>query len=290
VNAQASSADAPVADKRLPVAHRLWSIGNALLLLVVLWQSGGSVLLVLLLIVSDHDPSELWQDHVPWWWAAGALVGLAVAALASRAGGRLVPWLPVAVLCGALVGGTVPIWSFGGLQGVIGYGPPLALAVSAWGRARSARPYDPALSRRGRVAAGCILTAAVLGAVTVVAVLAVRLSQPTPLYEAMRMDPMSATSLPGLELQTDDSRDADEAFFPTPPQIARVWRITDGSSRDAKLSELRRLAEQSGWASSSVGPPCSYRKLVGDYGLCLSISPGIEGGDSVAIEIIESPG
>ncbi|WP_181312253.1 hypothetical protein [Nocardioides campestrisoli] len=260
------------------LVRREWAGLNVALLLGVLWLGGLHVGLILLL-GTDHSQAYV-VEELPL-WGAGALAGMLVALLASRYDRRYLPWVVPAALVGLM---SAPTTTFPADHPLIfALGPLLSLSVvlNAW----TERACAPAPIPRGHLwggGAATALTMLLVGAATAYVVVA---SRPTPAYEAMRADPVATTRLPGMELVADHSKDSTTTLaFPSPAEVSRLWRITDGSASRAKLEQLEDLAPRHGWTAGAGGSWCAWQKTVAGSPLCLSIGHGFEPGQ-VRVEI-----
>lgn len=256
---------------------RLWSALNLLALLAVLYVAVG---LALFLVLLGGDHSDAPAEYLLPRFAVGAAAGLAVALGAGWYDRRYLPWTAGLVLAGAISATLVaPYWLV-----------PGALAVSVVLRARAGRGHDPVPSgRRQRLTALVVTPLAIvlLGLPTAFVVVQTR---PTPLYEAMRSDPMATGELPGLELEHDHSTDATTPLgIDSPAQVELSWAIADGTGRPEKLAELERLAQTSGWRRGPDPVFCGWQKTADGQDLCLVIRPGVVEGE-VVVEITEDIG
>ena len=112
----------------------------------------------------------------------------------------------------------------------------------------------------------------------------------TPLYDAMRSDPMASGELPGMVIEHDRSSDRSEPLgIPSPATIDRSWAITDGTPEPEKLAELARLAQSSGWRRGPDPVFCGWQKIVEGQDLCLVIR-GEVGDGVVRVQISEDSG
>lgn len=121
-------------------------------------------------------------------------------------------------------------------------------------------------------------------------ILVVVQSRPTPLYDAMRSDPMASEELPGMEIEYDRSSDRAEPMgIASPAKVDRSWLITDGTTEPEKVAELEQLARDSGWRRGPEPLFCGWRKTVDGQHLCLVIRPEV-GDGVVLVEISEDLG
>ncbi|WP_243058392.1 hypothetical protein [Nocardioides sp. SR21] len=134
---------------------------------------------------------------------------------------------------------------------------------------------------------GVVAVLVVTGAAAAFAVLR---SEPSPLYDAMRSDPMASEELPGMEIEYDRSSDRTEPLgIPSPATVDRSWTITDGTTEPEKLAELAHLAQTSGWRRGPDPVFCGWQKSVDGQDLCLVIRSGV-GEGVVLVEISEDIG
>lgn len=256
---------------------RLWSALNLLALLAALYCAGGLVLVSVLLGGNHEDaPTEYLLPQI----ALGALAGLAVALAAGWFDRRYRPWTVGLVLVGALLATLVtPYWLL-----------PAVLGASAVLRARAGRGLDPVPTPRRQRVTALVLVPLVVVLVALPTVFVVVQVRPTPLYDAMRSDPMASEELPGMEIEYDRSSDRTRPLgIPSPAKIDRSWTITDGTSEPEKIAELARLAQTSGWRRGWDPVFCGWQKSVDGQHLCLVIRSGV-GEDAVLVEISENGG
>ena len=258
-------------------SRRLWCVANVVGLVLVL---GYGATFTLSIVVLGTSPSQTYVEEWAPTWVVGAAAGLLTGLLAGRYDRRYLPWTAALMLAGVLASSMVGS-SFLGLP-FVSVAPPLAVSLVLHARSGRGRSREPA--GRRRVWIGVVVTAstlAVAGAATAYVVVG---SRPTPLYEAMRGDPMAADRLPGMAVRHDLSTDRTTFFGVSLPEVSRVWTITDGATRTHKLGELAGLAERSGWTPGPDPRYCGWRKVVDGYPMCLVLRPGVEASD-VIVEI-----
>lgn len=256
---------------------RLWSALNLVTLLTVLYVAVG---LALVQLVLGGDRSEVPAEYRLPQLVVGAVAGLAVALGAGWFDRRYLPWTAGLVLAGAVTATLVaPYWLV-----------PVALAVSAVLRARAGRGHDPVPSARRQRLTALVVTPLAIVLLGLPSAFVVVQARPTPLYEAMRSDPMATDELPGLELEYDHSKDATSPLgIDSPAEVERSWMITDGTGRPEKLADLADLARTSGWSRGPEPVFCGWQKTVDGQDLCLVIRPGVVEGE-VVVEITEDIG
>lgn len=256
-------------------SHQLWCVLNILGLILVLGYGG---LFTLFVVVVGTDHGEAYADEWAPRWAIGAVAGLLTGLLAGRYDRRYLPWTAALMLAGVMAASLAG----GSYRGVPLVPAAPLLAASVVLHARTRRDSSPVPAVRRQMWTGLLVTVTTLiivGAATVHVALA---SRSTPLYDAMRADPMATDELPGMVVRFDFSKDQTTPFgIPSAAGVSRLWTITDGSTQTDKLDEVEDLAVQFGWTEGPDPMFCGWQKVVDGYSLCLVIRPGVETGEVI---------
>src|SRR4051794_35672319 len=148
------------------------------------------------------DHSETYVDEWGVRWAIGGSAGLLTALLAIRYD-RYLAWTAALMLAGALSAAASAL-SYRGVP--IASVAPL-VAASMVLRARSQRHRSPVPTVRRQRWTGLLVTVPILLLVGAAATYVHLASRSTPLYDAMRAEPMGADTLPGMTVRSDFSED-----------------------------------------------------------------------------------
>jgi hypothetical protein len=239
--------------------------------LVVVLGCGGAFTLLIVLVGTDHS-----QTYVDEWaprWAVGAVAGLLTGLLAGRYDRRYLPWTAALMLAGVMAAS---------LAGLSYFGVPLVpvaplLAASVVLHARTGRDTSRTPRARRQLWTGVLVTVSVLAVVGGATAFVAVGSRSTPVYDAMRADPMASEGLPGMDVRFDYSKDRTTPFgMPSAAQVKRLWSITDGSTQADKLAQLEGLAVRSGWTEGPDPVFCGWQKVIDGISLCLVLRSGLQ--------------